>query len=338
MKKIILIIGVVVLSFSLLKEGYAFWLTGLEGSIPSWGEKTPSRSPGAPKTTDPTFILVADSFVDDEGNSTKVIGADFSHGEGVVMTMVQKFQEILQENPRIPPTILQLATFEGKTLALYDANGPITDPNQIPQGARRIIVLLADIPGEKLENGRRQFPGDAVYKTLVNALEQLEKMGAAVVVNLSMSAQEPAPVLEDLMKTYKNTLFVASANGYPGNYAESLPNVLAVGNTSERSDLNKYTVYAEGYVEIPGRGSARGSSFAVPKASLLAALAWQRNPNINSSDLTKILVEPAFETNADPPGLLNPQGSLEMAENYTSPAIPLWGSTPLFDSPFGFLW
>ncbi|MCM8765409.1 MAG: hypothetical protein NC920_00980 [Candidatus Omnitrophica bacterium] len=337
MKRIIFNLGVVILGLSLIREGYAFWLSGPE-SIYIGERPSPPRSPGAPKTTDPTFILVADSFVDDKNEPTRVTGAEFSHGEGVVTKMVQKFQEILQGNPKIPPTILQLATFEGKTLALYDANGPITDPNQIPQGARRIIVLLADIPGEEQVKGRWVFSGDAVYKTLVNALEQLKQMGAAVVVNLSMSAEDPAPVLEELIKTYKGVLFVASAEGYPGKYAKDLSNVLGVGNTGSSADLKNNTIYAEGYVEIPGRGSARGSSFSTSQATILGALVWQMNPNINSSDLRNILVTPAFQTNADPPGELNPQGSLEMVENYTP--IPVWGSSPIFpeQSYFGFLW
>ncbi|MCM8779266.1 MAG: hypothetical protein NC834_05760, partial [Candidatus Omnitrophica bacterium] len=97
--------------------------------------------------------------------------------------------------------------------------------------------------------------------------------------------------------------------------------------------------YAEGYVEIPGKGSARGSSFAVPKAVMTAALAWQVNGNINSGQLREIIVAPTLEANADPPGRLNSQASLEMAKNYTPSFFPVWGS-PSFDfhQPFGFLW
>jgi hypothetical protein len=326
----------------------AFWFG--ESYVPFLPPRgTTSTSPQTPSLdTSTTFVLTADSFVGDDGKPVTVKGASFSHGMGVVQKQIETFQNIVQAHPELGSTILYIATFDGQTIGAYGANGPITDPSQIPPNSKRIISFIADIQGDTIDEktGKTSFSADSVYKTLSYALEALKKSNAPIIVNLSLSADSQVQALEDLMNSYPNALFVASAGGWPGNYAATLNNVIAVGSTSDsREGTGKNIVYAPGRVEVvnPSTGvpeSAYGRSFSVPQAVMTAALAWQQNGNFSSADVKNIIIGPTLVATADSePGILNPQASLELTKSYT-PSTPNVGIVNLPPSgfEFGFIW
>jgi len=330
----------------------AFWFSGPGGyvNVPLPQEATSPTTQSPTLNTNTVFVLTADSFVDDQGNPLNLRNTSFSHGMGVVTKQIETFQKIAQSDPGLSSTILQIATFDGKTLAIYDANGPIADPSKISPDSKRIVIFIADIQGDTVnkDTGKISFSADSVYKTLTSALEALKKTNSPVLVNLSLSAGEPVQALQDLMSSYPNALFVASADGWPGNYAENLNNVVSVGSTSDpKNGATKNTVYAEGRVEVTNQETglpetAYGRSFAVPQGVITAALAWQQNGNLSAADVKNIIIGPTLVATADSPatGELNPQASVGLAKSFTpsSPPIGNVSFQPPTDLTFGFIW
>lgn len=154
--------------------------------------------------------------------------------------------------------------------------------------------------------------GSGSLENAVKGLDYAVKMGAKIISNSWGSPNFSEILKQGVQSTFDaGALFVAAAGNdgtnndeygtYPSSY--SIPNILAVGALNNQGELayfsnfgkRKVHVAAPGfdiYSTTPGAsyGSKSGTSMATPHTAGIAALVWDREPNLNAIDVKTRLI------------------------------------------------